>query len=140
MRPKEERSAGVVIFREEDNRLVFLLLHYPSGHWDFVKGRFEKDEEPHQTAIRETKEETGITDLHFVEGLEEKIEYDFQFEGQLIHKKVVFFLAKTSTENVIVSDEHLNYVWLDYENAMKKITYQNAKNVLEKANILLSKT
>lgn len=140
MNPQEERSAGVVIFRKENNQLVFLLLHYPSGHWDFVKGRFEEGEKPHQTAVRETKEETGITDLNFVDELVEKIEYNFQFEGQLIHKEVVFFLAETKTKNVIVSHEHLEYVWLDYENAMKTITYQNAKDILEKANILLSKT
>ena len=57
----EEISAGVVIFRRENSRILFLLLHYPSGHWDFVKGKIEKGETFHQTAIRETKEETGIT-------------------------------------------------------------------------------
>jgi len=35
-----------------------------------------------------------MRDLNFVEGFEENIEYDFQFEGELIHKKVVFYLAK----------------------------------------------
>ena len=134
-----EKSSGAVIFRDTPEGIVFLLLHYPSGHWDFVKGKMEKDENPLDTVIREAKEETGISDLNFVEGFEENIEYDFQFEGELIHKKVVFYLAKTNTEKITISHEHLDFVWLDYKSAFEKTTYQNAKSVLSKANQLLFK-
>jgi len=118
----------------------FLLLNYPTGHWDFVKGKIEQGETLHQTAVRETKEETGISDLEFVEGFEEKINYNFQFEGELIQKEVIFFLAKTKTHTVNVSHEHLDYTWLDYDNALEKVTYQNAKNMLSKANKLFRNT
>lgn len=134
-----EKSAGAVIFRDGSDGIVFLLLHYPSGHWDFVKGKMEKNENPLQTVIRETKEETGISDLDFVDGFEENIQYNFQFEGELIHKKVVFYLAKTNTEKITISHEHLDFVWLDYKNALEKITYENAKLILSKANKLLAK-
>jgi 8-oxo-dGTP pyrophosphatase MutT (NUDIX family) len=136
----EETSAGIVIFRKEDSKNLFLLLHYPSGHWDFVKGKMEKDETTHQTAIRETKEETGITDIAFVENFEEWIEYNFQYQGELIHKKVVFFLAETKTKDVEISHEHQNFTWMDYNTAMEKTTFDNAKTVLTKAQMLLSKT
>lgn len=129
---KKERSAGVVIFLEKPDGIQYLLLNYPTGHWDFVKGKIEEGENNHQTAIRETKEETGITDLEFIDGFEEKINYNFQFDGELIHKEVIFFLAKTKTNKVIVSHEHLDFTWASYENALKKITYQNAKNILSK--------
>ena len=135
----KEKSAGAVIFRESSDGIVFLLLNYPSGHWDFVKGKIEKNEEPIQTVVRETKEETGISDLSFIEGFEEWIEYEFQFEGKLIHKKVIFFLAKTTTEEITISHEHLDYVWLDFKNALEKVTYQNAKSILSEANQLISK-
>ena len=134
-----EKSSGAVIFRDTSEGIVFLLLHYPSGHWDFVKGKMEKGENPLDTVIREAKEETGISDLNFVDGFEENIEYDFQFEGELIHKKVVFYLAKTNTEKIIISHEHLDFVWLDYKSALEKTTYQNAKSALSKANQLLFK-
>ncbi|MBT8173971.1 MAG: NUDIX domain-containing protein [Nitrosopumilus sp.] len=136
----EETSAGIVIFRKEDSKNLFLLLHYPSGHWDFVKGKMEKDETTHQTAVRETKEETGITDILFVENFEEWIEYNFQYQGELIHKKVVFFLAETKTKDVEISHEHQNFTWMDYNTAMEKTTFDNAKTVLTKAQMLLSKT
>ncbi len=134
----EETSAGIVLFRKEESGNVFLLLHYPSGHWDFVKGKMEKDETVHETAIRETKEETGITDVSLVEGFEEWIEYDFQCQGELVHKKVVFFLAETKTRDVQISHEHLDFTWMDYNAAMEKTTFDNARTVLTKAQSLLS--
>ena len=136
----EETSAGIVLFRKEGAKNLFLLLHYPSGHWDFVKGKMEKGESIRQTAIRETKEETGITDITFFENFEEWIEYNFQHQGELVNKKVVFFLAETKTSEVIISHEHLNYTWMEYSTAMEKTTFDNAKNVLTKAQISLANT
>ena len=101
----EETSAGIVLFRKEESKKLFLLLHYPSGHWDFVKGKMEKGESTHQTAIRETEEETGITDITFLEDFEEWIEYNFQYQGELVNKKVVFFLAETKPK---MSRFHMN--------------------------------
>jgi len=132
----EETSAGIVLFRKEDSKTLFLLLHYPSGHWDFVKGKMENDESTHDTAIRETREETGITDIVFIENFEEWIKYDFQYQGELVHKKVVFFLAETKTEEVKISYEHLGYTWMDYNTAMEKTTFDNAKRVLTRAQKL----
>ncbi len=136
----EETSAGVVLFRRENSRNLFLLLNYPSGHWDFVKGKMEEGETTHQTAIRETREETGITDIVFLDDFEEWIKYNFQYHGELVNKKVVFFLAETKTEQVIISHEHLDYIWADYETAMEKTTFDNAKSILTKSKELLGKT
>jgi 8-oxo-dGTP pyrophosphatase MutT (NUDIX family) len=136
----EETSAGIVLFRKEDSKILFLLLNYPSGHWDFIKGKMEKGESTHETAIRETKEETGITDITFLENFEEWIKYDFQYQGELVHKKVVFFLAETKTKEVMISHEHLDYTWMDYNTSMEKTTFDNAKTVLTRAQMLLTKT
>ena len=136
----EETSAGMVLFRKEDSKILFLLLHYPSGHWDFIKGKMEEGESTHETAIREAKEETGITDITFLENFEEWIKYDFQYQGELVHKKVVFFLAETKTKEVMISHEHLDYTWMDYNTSMEKTTFDNAKTVLTRAQMLLTKT
>ena len=136
----EETSSGVVLFRKENEKILFLLLHYPSGHWDFVKGKMESGESPHETAIRETREETGIIDVKLLDYFEEWIQYNFQFEGELVQKKVVFFLGETKTKDIKISHEHLNYTWMDYSTAMEKITFDNAKTVLSKSYALLSKT
>ena len=136
----EETSAGIVIFRKEGSKKLFLLLHYPSGHWDFVKGKMEKGESTNQTAVRETQEETGITDITFVKDFEEWIEYNFKYQGELVQKKVVFFLAETKTKEIKISHEHSGYTWMDYNSAMEKTTFDNAKTVLTKAQKLLADT
>ena len=138
---RTETSAGIVLFRNISNENEFLLLNYPQGHWDFIKGKMEKKETPRETALRETKEETGISDIEFIDGFEESVEYDFRFNDENIHKKVIFFLAKTETlQTVSLSHEHNDYLWLAYNDALKKTTYGNAKNVLSKANELLLST
>ena len=138
---RTETSAGIVLFRNISNENEFLLLNYPQGHWDFIKGKMEKNETPRETALRETKEETGISDIEFIDGFEESVEYDFRFNNENIHKKVIFFLAKTETlQTVSLSHEHNDYLWLAYNDALKKTTYENAKNVLSKANELLLST
>jgi 8-oxo-dGTP pyrophosphatase MutT (NUDIX family) len=128
----EERSAGVILYQESTSGKKYLLLNYPSGHWDFVKGNIEKGETFKQTVLREVREETAITDINFVDGFEDKVEYYYQRDGQVIHKEVVFFLANTKTNNVILSHEHRDYTWLDFDDALKKLTYKTAKKLFKK--------
>ena len=134
---KNEQSAGIVFFRKIQDKINFLVLNYPSGHWDLVKGHIENDEDPKDTAIRESKEETGITDIKFIDGFKEEIEYYFQYNNENIHKKVIFFLSETKQNKIVLSDEHLDFIWLDFNDAMKKITFETAKSVVKKANDLL---
>ena len=131
-----EKSCGAIVFLK-NTEVKYLLLHYEAGHWDFVKGNVEPNESEKDTVIRELKEETGITDAQFIEGFKEKIEYFYRRQGAKIHKKVIFFLIETHTEKVEVSYEHVGYMWLDYQNAMKKLTFKSAKDALQKAHTLL---
>lgn len=129
----EERSAGAILYQESPSgKKMYLLLNYPSGHWDFVKGNIEKGETFRQTVLREVREETGITDIDFVDGFEDKVEYHYQRDGQVIHKEVVFFLASTKTNDVVLSHEHLDYTWLSFNDALKKLTYKTAQNIFKK--------
>lgn len=133
----DERSAGMVLYCQKNGSTQFLLLHYPSGHWDFIKGRIEKNEQPREAAMREAREETGITDIQFIDGFEGKIQYTYQFDGRAIKKQVIFFLAKTSAMDIKLSDEHLDFVWLGFDEAFEKVTYQNAKDLLKKSKALV---
>jgi len=137
---REQKSAGIVLLRNDSGKNEFLLLNYPQGHWDFIKGKVEQGETPHETALRETKEETGISDIEFIDGFEESVEYDFKFKNEDIHKTVVFFLAKTNEKKITLSHEHSDFVWLEYDGALKKTTFRNAKNVLSKTNEFLLNT
>lgn len=134
-----ERSAGAVIFRRNEGRVRYLLLHYPAGHWDFVKGNIEKGESEVETVRRETEEETGISRIKIFEGFREEISYKYRRDNELIHKEVVFYLAETDEEEVSLPYEHTGFKWLSYEDAMKTLTYENAREVLRKARALLLK-
>ncbi len=122
----------ILLFHRDNNPLI----SYPDC-WEPPGGRIEKDETPKQAAIREASEETGITDIEFIDGFEEKIQYGYQFGGKAVRKEVVFFLAKTNAKDVKISHEHLDYIWLEYDDALKKTTYQNAKNLLMKSKGLV---
>lgn len=132
----EERSAGTILYKESPSGKMYLLLNYPSGHWDFVKGNIEKGETFKETVVREAREETGITDIAFVDGFEDKVEYYYQRDGEVIHKEVVFFLASTRTDNIKLSHEHQDFVWLSFDDALKKLTYKTAKKLFRKVKEL----
>ena len=135
-----ETSAGAVLLCNTSGKNEFLLLNYPQGHWDFVKGKMEVGETPDETVKREMGEETGISNFKLIKGFEEYVEYDFRFKNEVIHKKVIFFLAKTDVRKITLSHEHNDYLWLEYNDTLKKTTFENAKNVLTKANEFLSST
>jgi len=145
-----EKSAGAVIFRKENNRIFYLLLHYASlaqslrsraekNYWDLPKGHIETGEKEIETARREVEEETGLKDIEFVEGFREVIKYFFRFQNKNILKFVTFYLAETKAKDVKVSDEHLSYAWLLHEDALSRLTFKNAKEILQKANDFLSR-
>ena len=73
-----EKSAGAIIFKIINSVPHYLLLHYPSGHWEFAKGHIEEGEKPESAAIREIEEETGIKDLKIIPGFKEYIKYFFR--------------------------------------------------------------
>lgn len=133
-----EISVGAVIFRKEDDSLKFLILYKkPSNHykesWDFPRGNIEKNETEEETARREIKEETGITDLEFVKGFREKIRFFYKRNGQLVHKEIVYLLAKTQQKEVVLSYEHNDYRWANFEEALNLLTHKSSKEVLTKA-------
>lgn len=143
-----EKSAGAIIFREEsltisqnkEKKLLFLLLHYPSGsrtqkdYWDFPKGHIEKGEKLEDTVKREVEEETGLKDIGIIKGFKETIRYFFKWESKNILKFVTFHLAETKTEEIEISREHIGYKWLPYSEALGQLTFKNAKEILKKAN------
>jgi len=133
---KIEKSAGAVVFIKEKEP-VYLLLQYEAKHWDFPKGNIEKGETDQETIKREIEEETGIKDIEIIKDFKEKIQYYFKFEGELINKTVIFYLAKTETKEVKLSFEHIGSIWLPYDEAMEKLTFKNAKEILKAANEFL---
>jgi bis(5'-nucleosidyl)-tetraphosphatase len=133
-----EKSCGAVVYIRNPD-VKYLLLQYEAGHWDFVKGNVEAGENEQQTAVRELGEETGITDAKFIDGFKETISYFYKRQGATVLKEVVFFLMETKTVNVKLSFEHIGAIWLANEVALRRLTFKNARDVLQKANEFLKK-
>lgn len=134
----DEKSCGIVLFRRENGTPYFLLLHYPGGHWDLAKGHVEGQESEKETALRELEEETGITNVDFFHNYREAISYKYFKFGKPSHKQVVFFLGETNQSDVTISHEHHDHIWLPFNEALEKLTFDNAKQLLKKANDLIS--
>lgn len=146
----KEKSAGAIIFRKEDNKIYYLLLHYtPSeagknGHWGFAKGHVENKETEEETARREIFEETGVKELKIIPGFKKTEKYFFRkvygLEGEArkkapwVFKSVVFFAAETKIKEIKISPEHVGFMWLPFDQAFKKITFKNSKKLLKEAN------
>ena len=125
-----EKSCGVILF----NETKVLLLQHPdgikAGHWDFPKGHVEIGESEIQTAVRELGEETGIIDVHILPDFSHTISYSLIKKGQKINKEVIFFVGLTDKTHVTLSHEHQAFAWLDYDAALNRLTYENAKKTL----------
>lgn len=132
----QERSYGAVVFKR-NRELKFLLLHYEAGHWGFVKGKIEKGETPKETVIRELEEETGLTPFQFVGNFKEETDYFYKKSNRTVYKKVGYFLVQVQSQEVTISYEHVGYAWLSYTEAQQRLTFQNAKSVLQKAYQLI---
>jgi 8-oxo-dGTP pyrophosphatase MutT (NUDIX family) len=133
-RAKEERSAGGVVYRMEGGRALFLLIRDSYKNWGFPKGHLEMDEPPELAALREVQEETGLDDLA-LRGEIDTIDWYFRFRGRLIHKVCHFYLMEsTSAETLPQRDEGITACrWATMSDAMERISYANARTVLERA-------
>lgn len=120
-------------------RPLFLIIRDSYDNWGFPKGHVEAGERPETAALREVSEETGIGSLT-VGSTIETIDWYFRFRGRLIHKVCHFYLmftdlADTSPQR---SEGITACRWEAYEQAAQLVSYANARDVLRRANELVT--
>ena len=133
---KYKLSCGAVIFHLDKGVPYYLLLKYPT-YWGFVKGEVEPGETEEGTINRESAEEAGLYDLKIIFGFRETQHYFYKFEGQLIRKDAVYFVAETNSWKIKISHEHENYKWCTYDEAMSLIKVRANRELLTKAHLFL---
>jgi len=127
-------SCGAIIYHWEKGKPYYLLLKYPT-YWGFVKGMVEPGETEEQTINRESAEESGLYDLQIFPHFRDVQRYFYKFEGKLIRKEAVFFIAKTESWTIKISHEHEDYRWCEFEEAVSLIKrIKDNVLLLKKAN------
>lgn len=131
---RRETSAGGVVFRLVNGEPRFLLICDAHGNWGFPKGHVEKGEVPEVAAVREVMEETGLPALTLIESIA-PIDWVFRWQGALIRKRCHFFLMATNAERTSPQTDEgiVACEWASESEAMRRITYANARAVLQRA-------
>jgi len=126
-------SAGGVVIRNMNNGFEVLICErFSENLVALPKGKPNEAEDESETALREVKEETGIT-VNIIKKIKE-IFYSFQALENIINKKVSFFLMEQTGGNILEHDNEFDKVyWERIDSALKKLTFQGEKDVLEEA-------
>ena len=138
---KFEFSAGGIVYKKEENKLLILVSQHSQHHgWVFPKGLIGdkiKNEGKEETALREVEEETGVRGK-IIKPLKE-VQYWYVFEKEKIKKTVYYFLMEYVSGDIKNHDfEMENVEWIEPENVEDRLTYKSDKQVWEEAKKLLN--
>ena len=132
----KEISAGGVVYYQEGDQALVLMIEDKCHRWTLPKGKIEDGETYAETAIREVEEETGIIGK-VIKPLE-KVYYEYYHPvHNKIEKDVYFYLIEASTKKVSVQLEEINAAeWLSLHDAWErqvKFGYDNNHELMKAA-------
>lgn len=141
---KEQTSAGGVVYRRGSGGVeVVIVAVGPNNRWQLPKGLVDQNEKPEVTAVREAREEGGVTseiDQHI-----ETIEYWYVGLDNGIrvrfHKRVHFFLMRYVSGDTGDHDWEVNEArWVPIEDAASQLAFDNERLVMKRAAELIGTT
>ena len=121
------------VFRLVDNEPIYLLLKrspeqmYPRI-WQCVTGKIEAGEKPHETALRELKEETGLTPLNM--WTVDQVNHFFEAEQNRMNL-IPIFGVEVESEMVTLSPEHTEYKWCKIDEGVDLLLWNQQKQGLK---------
>lgn len=121
-----EKSCGCVVVN--DDRV--LLIRQNDNSIGFPKGHMEIGETEIETAIRETREETGL-DVNIISTKKYKIKY---YVDEIILKEVTYFLAKPVNPNskiIVQKSELIDVNWFLKDDVGNFLTYEQLRMLWE---------
>lgn len=140
---RTDKKVQVIVYKEPKN-LKFLILFTNQGEksfWQGVTGGVEsEDKTMKDAAVREVFEELGI-ELNPDNLVGPLHQYRFQTSrpdtfGQEV-EEFCFTAELPEGAEVVLSDEHQKYEWLDFEQALTTIAHDNPKIFLKKIKEML---
>jgi 8-oxo-dGTP pyrophosphatase MutT (NUDIX family) len=138
---KEQVSAGGVVFRSDNGSVEVVIVAVGGQHrWQLPKGLVDTGENPEIAAVREAREEGGVTS-EVVQPIE-TIEYWYAGLDNGIrvrfHKRVHFYLLRYISGDTKDHDWEVNEArWVPIEEATSQLAFDNERRVMEKARELI---
>jgi 8-oxo-dGTP pyrophosphatase MutT (NUDIX family) len=133
---REVSAGGVVYRRLEDGAIEVVLASRRTRRgdlaWGLAKGGIEDGESRKDAAIREVREETGLTAE--IEADLGDTKYMYVWEDVRIRKTVHFFLMRFTGGDVDDRDDEMEEIrWFPLERALKRAAYRGERDVLRRA-------
>ena len=124
----KEKSCGALVYRKRGEKIqVLLLKHKLGGHWSFPKGHVEDGETEAQTALREVREETGLS-ISLLDGFREEVTYS---PRPGISKDVVYFLGFAQDSRTTPQEGEISAIrWVDLSRLVYYLTYENDRKIV----------
>ena len=132
---REQAYGFIPFYRGEEGLEVFLIHEYGSGGdmlWTFPKGRGEAGESPIKIALRELKEETGLTPSSYDESSPVSISYSFMRKGVLVEKTSTYFIGWIKDKEFTIQEHEVKEAgWFSLDEARERITFPDYKELLD---------
>ncbi len=133
MNVKSEKSCGGVVFTKENGNIRYVIIRSHAGTYGFPKGHVEGNETEQETALREIKEETGLS-VSLLPGFSRTVSYILPGRGN-IRKQVVYFVAEYSGQRIRFLPSELDGAWLvTFDKAVKLLQFDSLKELLAEAD------
>lgn len=132
-----EKSCGAVVFTRIDGKIRYVLAQNLEGYYGFPKGHMEAGETETETALREIREEVGLSP-RLIDGFRTCDEHPIPKKPGVI-KQVVYFLAEYEDQEIAFQKEELlSAPLVSYEEAMALFVFEGSKRILTEAHAFLN--
>lgn len=134
---KKAVSAGGILIKFEQNipKICLVKLTPPKSGFVFPKGHVKKHETIQEAAIREVREETGISNIDIKDYLGFLTRTSTENDGTEVKKDIHLYLMRTSQVDHANADEE--YEWVTLEKAANILTFDVEKRFLVKNKKLI---
>ena len=133
------RVIDAYIYRKTKDGIKYLILKRAKTKmyehlWQGVAGKIEKGEQSWQAAIRELKEETGLDPLKIF--VADHVSKFYETHGDRVNLVPVFGV-EVSSDVVLLSSEHSDFKWVDYDSACSYLVWEGQKKGITVVNEMI---